>query len=159
VLDQQSPAEVPPAPVSFAVGGPREQVVSQTVTVGIAGALRAIEVPIGCTDGEVLLEIRDVDGLGQPGINVLTSESFPASDFPVAVTDSFQRLRLRGMPVRFSPGETFAISLSNSTGSCGIWPGPEGNPYAGGTGWADSNDGPIGPLGTREDLPFRTFVR
>jgi hypothetical protein len=162
VLDQEAPAEMPPAPFTFAVGGPTEQVLFQTVTAGLDGRLRAVEVPIGCDSGTVILEIRDVDALGQPGPTVLATHAFAASDFPAFVDDTFQRLRLRGMPLRFAAGDTFTIALSNPTGSCGIWPGPEGDAYSGGTGWADGNDGPLVPLGLgsgREDMPFRTFVQ
>ena len=161
VLDQSSPAQSPPAAFTIAVGGPVSQVVSQTVTAGVSGRLRAVEVPIGCDSGELILEIRDVDGAGQPGPTLYFNDSYDIAAFPVVVTDEFRRIRLRGMPVTFAAGERFAISLSNPTGSCGLWPGPAGDPYAGGTGWADASDGPIVPLslsGT-DDIPFRTFVQ
>ncbi|HSC27095.1 MAG TPA: hypothetical protein VLD67_07465, partial [Vicinamibacterales bacterium] len=130
---------------------------------GVAGRLRAVEVPIGgCAGGTILLEIRDVNADGTPGPTVLSSETFAGIDFAAPVTEAFRRLRIRGMTARFGVGDTFAISLSNIGGSCGIWRGPTGDPYSGGTGWADANDGPIVPLslGTdRDDMPFRTFVQ
>lgn len=161
VLDQSSPTETPPAPFTIAVGGPVSQVVSQTVTAGISGRLRAVEVPLGCASGQVILEIRDVDASGQPGPTVHFSDTYDFDDFPEIVTDTFRRLRLHGPPVTFAAGDRFAISLSNPTGSCGLWPGPAGDPYAGGQGWADASDGPIVPLsgnGT-DDIPFRTFIQ
>ena len=163
MLDQQAPPEDPPGSgITTAVGGLYEQVVSQTVTVGIAGRLRAVEVPIGCGSGTLVLEIRDVNADGTPGPTVLSSETYAATDFPAPVTEAFRRLRIRGMTARFDVGETFAISLGNIGGSCGIWRGPIGDPYSGGTGWTDATDGPIVPLslGTdRDDMPFRTFVQ
>jgi hypothetical protein len=81
------------------VGGPREQVISQTVTAGVAGRLRAIEVPIACGSGELVLEIRDVDGLGQPGPTVFFSDTYDIEDFPGPVDGTFRRLRLQGMPL------------------------------------------------------------
>ncbi len=162
VVDQQAPPAVSPADFTFAVGGPHEQVLSQTVTAGVAGRLWQVNVPIGCENGTVILEIRDVDSSGQPGPTLLYTRGYPASHFPGIVTDAFQPLRLIGHPVRFAAGDTFTISLSNPTGSCGLWPGPVGDPYPGGTGWADADDGPIVPVslgyGT-DDLPFQTIVR
>ena len=162
VLDQESPADPGPIPFTHAVGGPNQQVISQTVTAGVSGRLRAVEVPMGCADGEVILEIRDVDAAGQPGPTLYFTDTYDVADFPSPVTDTFNRLRLNGMPVRFLAGDRFTISLGNPTGSCGIWPGPVGDPYPDGTGWAEGNDGPIVALsvGTdRDDIPFRTFVR
>ena len=161
VLDQSSPAQLPPPSISLAVGGPVNTVVSQTVTAGLSGRLRAVDVPIGCESGELILEIRDVDAAGQPGPTLHYSEPYDIVDFPGPVTATFRRIRLRGMPVRFAAGDRFTISLGNPTGSCGLWPGLVGDPYAGGTGWGDGDDGPISPLslsGT-DDMAFRTFVQ
>ena len=161
VLDQSSPTQTPPASFSIAVGGPVSQVVSQTVTAGVSGRLRAVEVPLGCISGALVLEIRDVDGSGQPGPTLFFSDTYDITDFPPPSTDTFRRIRVRGMPVTFAAGDRFTISLSNPTGSCGLWPGPAGDPYSGGMGWADSTDGPIVPLssGGTDDMPFRTFVQ
>ena len=161
VVDQSAPTDPGPIPFTHAVGGPSEQVLSQTVTAGVDGRLREVRVPMGCGSGEVVLEIRDVNAEGQPGPTLYRSLSFDAGDFPVPVTDEFRSMRITGRPVRFAPGDMFAISLSNPTGSCGVWPGPVGDPYTGGTGWADPNDGPMVPLslGTgRDDLPFQTVM-
>src|SRR5262245_37770230 len=161
VLDQSSPAQVPPATTTFAVGGPVNQVVSQTVTAGVSGRLRAVDVPIACESGELILEIRDVDTAGQPGTTLYYTEAYDIADFPGPLNGTFHRIRLRGMPVRFTAGDSFSISLGNPTGVCGLWPGLLGDGYAGGTGWGDSSDGPIAPLilsGT-DDIPFQTFVQ
>jgi len=162
VLDQSSPTSPAPIPFTWAVGGPSEQVLSQTVTAGVDGRLWSVRVPIGCDGGELVLEIRDVDALGQPGSTVRFSRSYDASDYATPVTDGFRSFRIIGRPVRLAAGDTFAIVLSNPTGSCGVWPGLEGDPYPGGTGWADANDGPIVPLslGTgRDDLPFHAVMQ
>jgi hypothetical protein len=59
-------------------------------------------------------------------------------------------------------GDRFTIALSNASGSCGVWPGPVGDPYPGGNGWFfAAPNATIAPLGTgtgREDLPFETVV-
>ena len=97
VLDQSSPSQPPPANISFAVGGLHHQVLSQTVTTGVSGRLRAVEVPIGCESGRLILEIRDVDGNGQPGGTAIFTESYDIADFPSPLTDAFVRIRLRGV--------------------------------------------------------------
>lgn len=162
VLDQLSPTAPAPAPFTWAVGGPVDQVLSQTVTAGVDGRLWSVRVPIGCESGELVLEIRDVDALGQPGATVRFSRSYDASDYATPVTEAYRSFRIIGRPVRLAAGDTYAIVLSNPTGSCGVWPGLEGDPYPGGNGWADANDGPIVPvsLGTgRDDLPFHAVMQ
>jgi hypothetical protein len=161
--DQSSPAAVAPIPFTHAVGGASEQVVSQTVTVGVTGRLISVQVPIACAGGRLTLEIRDVNAAGQPGDTVLRNITYPVG-VPGGgdVTADLRTLRISGPPLNFSAGDRFAISLSNRTGSCGVWPGPIGNPYAGGSGWADANDGPVVELSLgngRDDMPFATVVR
>lgn len=160
-IDQSAPAA---SLNTLAIGGATEQVVSQTVTAGRSGRLVAVRAPLGCTDGTLVIEIRNVNADGQPGATVLKSVSFPAADLGGGVTSAFRNFRIAGggAPVALTAGQRFAISFSNPTGSCGLWPAPEGDPYTGGTGWADANDGPIVPvsLGSgRDDIPFQTIVR
>jgi len=160
VIDQSAPASPAPIPFTWAVGGSTHQVLSQTITAGVDGRLREVRVPIGACTADVVLEVRDVTPAGHPGETLLYSRTYPSSDFDVVVTADFATLRLTGRPVRLSAGDTFAISLS-SPGSCGVWPGPIGDSYAGGNGWA-KGDGPIVPLslGTdRADLPFVTIMQ
>ncbi len=170
VLDQSSPAD-PSATFTYAVGGPSVQVLSQTLTVGLSGRLAEVRVPIGCESGQVILQITDVDtstGVpgGLPGSSVLAERRYRANLFPEVVTADFQSLSLGGR-VGVTVGDRIAIVLSNPTGSCGVQPGPAGpvvgDPYAGGTGWAEDtiNVSPV-PLSTgtgTDDLPFQTFVR
>lgn len=163
VLDQSAPAD-PGAPFTWALGGPTNQVLAQTVTVGIGGRLPEVRVPIGCSSGTVVAEIRDVDVTGEPGTTVLVRRRYRADFFPVIVSATFQPLRLGGR-VRVSVGDRVAIVLSNPTGSCGVQPGPSGDPYAGGTGFSsdDLDPGVWVPLntgmGSTDDLPFQTYVR
>ena len=163
-IDQFSPAAKPPVPSTLAIGGGTEQVVSQTVTAGRSGRLRELRVPLACTDGILVVEIRDVNAAGQPGTMVLTSKRFAASALPGPVTNDYRDLfMLDASPrLRLAAGQRFAISFANPTGSCGVWPGPEGDPYPAGQGWADPNDTPIVPisLGTgRDDIPFVTVLQ
>jgi hypothetical protein len=161
MIDQSSPPDAAPIPFTHAVGGPADQVISQTVTAGVDGRLWEVRVPIGCDSGALILEIRDLS-VDLPGPTVLYQREYRIRDFPTPVTDDFRTLRILGPPVRLSAGDTYTISLSNPTGSCGIWPGPVGDPYPAGAGWADPNDGPIVPisLGTgRDDIPFVTVMQ
>lgn len=160
-IDQSAPADAPP---TLAIGGATQQVVSQTVTAGRDGVLVAVRAPLSCADGTLVVELRNVDASGHPGPTILKSATFPAASLGGDVTSAFRNFRIAGdgAPLRLTAGQRFAISFSNPTGSCGLWPGPVGDPYGGGSGWADGNDGPIVPvsLGTgRDDIPFRTVLR
>ena len=164
VLDQSAPAD-PTAAFTWALGGATNQFLAQTLTVGIGGRLAEIRVPIGCGSGTVIAEIRDVDaGTGEPGTTVLVRRNYRADFFPEVVSETFQPLRLGGR-ARVSVGDRVAIVLSNPTGSCGVQPGPGGDPYAGGTGFSSDDLAPgvwvplsIG-AGSTDDLPFQTYVR
>ena len=161
VVDQVSPVEQDP-PFTFAIGGPSGQVVSQTVTVGVRGRLHAVGVPLGCADGELVLDIQGVDAAtDQANGTVIRRRVFDVTTLPTIVTAEYVQLAVGGSTT-FEVGDRFAIVLSNATGSCGVMPGVPGDGYPGGTGWADANDGPIVPLelGTgREDMPFLTMMR
>ena len=135
------------------------------MTVGIGGHLPEIQIPIGCASGTVVAEIRDVDAMtGEPGSTVLVRRSYRADFFPTIVSAAFQPFRLGGR-ARVSTGDRIAIVLSNPTGSCGVQPGPSGDPYAAGSGFSsdDLDPGVWVPLntgmGNTDDLPFQTFVR
>jgi hypothetical protein len=161
VVDQVSGPAVAPA-ITVAVGGPSAQVIGQTVTAGVTGRLWAIEVPIGCVDGELTLEIRNVTTSGTPGPVVYSRRVHrPASSpelFDPVVTNEFKRLRLGGPPVRLVAGETFSFVLRNPTSSCGVWP-PAAD-YGGGILWYQGDGVPDWvPFGIPPDLAFRTIMR
>jgi hypothetical protein len=162
VIDQASAPAVSPG-ITFALGGPVSQVLSQTVTVGVTGVLAEVRLAFGCADDarHVVLEIRDVASNGQPGQTVYRHRVYPASHFPSVVTNEFRSLDLGG-GLDFTAGDQFAIVVTTDGGSCGAWPGEIGDLYNNGTAWADANDGPIVPLslGTgRDDLAFQTVMR
>lgn len=160
MTDQFSPVEQAP-PFTIAVGGPHNQFVSQTVTVGVRGKLYAVSVPIGCGPGTLVLEIQGVNALDQPDGSVIRRRTFDVTLLPGVVGPEYVELAVGG-PRVFEIGDRFAIVLSNPTGSCGIRPGIDGDGYLGGTGWADADDGPIVPLGlgtNREDMPFLTIMK
>lgn len=162
VIDQSLSPQEAPISFTYAVGGPSEQVLSQTVTAGLAGRLVEVRLPLGCTDGRVILEIRDVDAsTGQPGSNVFHRATYPARRFPGESTDALQALSIGGS-LDFAAGDRFAIVLTNVGGVCGLWPAAVGDGYPNGTAWAESLGNPISPLGQvdgRDDMPFETVMR
>jgi len=163
LLDQSQPTADAAAPFTFAIGGPSGQVLAQVVTAGVSGKLRQVDLPVACESGALVLEVRNVGG-GAPGATVLASESYAASSFTPFTPGvaSFASLRIMPAPV-IAAGTSFAIALSNPTGSCGILPGPVGDPYAGGTALVfDPAFGVWNPLSIgndRDDLAFFTYVQ
>lgn len=164
VVDQTSPV-ADPIPFTWALGGPSEQMLYQSVTVGIDGRLGELRLPIGCESGRVILEVYTADastGLPAAGAVPRLTRSYPANFFPEIVTVDFQTLPLGGRAA-VTAGETIVFALSNPTGSCGIAWGVAGDGYTDGTGHAaDSVNGfvpvPLSLSGT-DDLPFVTVVR
>ena len=163
VIDRSSPtSEEDPIPLTLAIGGGSGQILFQVVTAGIDGRLFEVRVPLACDAGALRLEIRDVDAVGMPGPTVVSAQTFDARRFPGPVTDEYRALAVRP-PLALRAGDRFTIALSNAAGSCGVWQGPTGDPYAGGNGWffaaPNTTIAPLG-LGTgREDLPFETVMR
>ena len=164
VIDQGAPP-ADPIPFTYALGGPSEQVLYQSLTVGLSGRLAELRLPIGCFDGEVIVEIFNADANGLPaaGESPRLTRRFRADLFPEIVFVDFQALPLGGR-VGVTAGDRIVIVLSNPTGSCGIAAGFPGNAYLGGTGHASDlvNVDPV-PLnispGGADDLPFQTLVR
>jgi len=148
---------------TIAVGGASSQRVAQLFTAGVSGQLVELEVPVACADGTLLVEVRNVEA-GLPGGEVLAEELFDPSELTwfVPGVATWSVLRLRPSP-KLAAGTPYAMVFGNPTGSCGLLPGPPGDPYAGGDGYAfdDVNAAwvPI-ELGTgRYDLPFYTYMR
>jgi hypothetical protein len=162
-VDQSQPTADAAAPFTFAIGGPSAQVLAQTFTAGASAKLRQVDLPVACDAGSLVLEVRDVSG-GVPGATVLATETFAASTFapftPGVAT--FASLRISPAPT-LAAGTSYALVLSDPTGSCGILPGPVGDSYAGGTALvldlATGNWQPLSLGNDRDDLPFVTYVQ
>lgn len=149
----------------FAIGGGSDQELAQTFTVGADGFLTQIGIPVGCSSGELIVEIQRLNADGEPSGVVVASARVPAEDLPPP-PDDFETIFL-SPPLRVRPGDRFAIVLKNPTGSCGILSGPSGDSYGGGVFFYDSRPNPPGwiggkdrpaPRGTPGDLPFQTYV-
>ena len=161
-IDQSSPVDLG-APYNFAIGGGSGQKLAQVVTVGLP-PLKAVMLPLGCIhddpDAELTLSIVTVDENGLPSGTVLAMERFPVTALPEVVDGSFATLAI-APPLGLRPGTQYAFVLQ-SNGSCGLAPGPVGDPYAGGDAYYDSAPNPPGwlsiSIGTdRYDLGFRTL--
>ena len=142
------------------LGGASQQKLAQVVTTGMSGMLTTVRVPVECSSGDLLLEIQGVSS-GLPDGIVLTSEVVPGANLPPFFPSplSFRSLVL-SKPVSLDSGTPFAI-VFETTGDCGIFQGPMGNPYSGGDGYFDSRLNPPGVwarLLDRIDLPFQTLV-
>lgn len=163
VADQSQPVADAAATFTFAIGGPSVQVLAQTFTAGASAKLRQVDLPVACDAGALVLEVRDVTG-GVPGATVLASETYDASTFapftPGVAT--FASLRISPAPT-LAAGTGYALVLSDPTGSCGILPGPVGDPYPGGAAFVlDATTGTWQALSLgndRDDLPFVTYVQ
>ncbi|MEM9291667.1 MAG: hypothetical protein AAGD01_08300 [Acidobacteriota bacterium] len=148
----------------YALGGEVEQRLAQTVTVGISGRLSRVEAPIGCTEGELLLEIRNLRADGAPGDTVLHSQTYPAEDFPAeAPLGAWSTLVLTDGP-SFTRGQRFALVLDNPTGSCDLIGAGTGDLYPRGNAYFQALPTPIDWLAfivaptAENDLAFRTYM-
>jgi len=157
ILDQEQPTIDTSPGFVFAIGGGSQQKLAQVVTPGRTGNLTELDLSLAC-DGDLTIQVQGVSG-AKPSGTVLGTLITTA---PVPFPTSFRSFVLLS-PIAVTAGVPYAIVLS-STGSCGIWPGPVGDPYVGGNAFFDSRPNPAGvwePLSLgngREDLPFRTFV-
>jgi hypothetical protein len=157
VLDQLQPIASTAGGV-YTIGGASEQKLAQTVTVGIAGDLSGLLLPLHCPSGRLTIEIRNVVG-GSPGTALLRRRRFDAEDLPFVG----YRFRLLGMGkgLSFAEGDRFAIVLLNTTGGCSMARGPVNDAYAGGSAFFDARPNPPGwlPITDRPDLPFMTLMK
>ena len=160
VVDQQQPT-IDATVGGLAIGGASEQALAQVVTAGISGSLAAVGLPVACDSGALTVEIQRVTGDVPDGV-VWTSEVIPAASLPsfYPAPPSFRNIAFTTQ-VFFAAGVRFAIVL-RSSGQCGFFQGPPGNPYAGGDGFFDARPNPpgwvrLGDFGPA-DLPFQTLV-
>lgn len=123
------------------------QSLAQSFTVGRSGRLTHIELPIGCVDGTLRIEIRELgdggsarpweSGEGAPTGRLLAESIHPAAEF-TASFDVFRRIELDA-GVDVVAGEKLAIVLHNDGGLCltALPSGPsDWGAYDGGKGWA-----------------------
>lgn len=162
-IDQMQPL-VDTTVGGMAIGGPSQEKLAQTVTVGHSGHLRGVFLPIGCDSGRLIVEIRSVEPSGAPGVVLIARRAFPAEQV-TAISPVFRYFKLEDdHDLTFLAGSRFAIVLRNPIGTYGIFRGPSGDTYTGGSGFFDALPNPPGwvPFSsteTRLDLPFMTVMK
>ena len=117
-----------------AIGGSSEQILAQTFTVERDGTLTGIYLPLGCADGALKIELRNIED-ELPGADILSENSFEADDV-MSEVGVFERFRFPGVSV--TSGQELSFVLKNETGSCGMSRGPEGDSYTGGEAYFDA---------------------
>lgn len=159
ILEPIQPIFVPSAN-NHAIGGSSEQKLAQTFTINRNGTLTGVFLPAGCSSGSLEVEIHNVDG-GEPGTTVLSSEMFEADSIVTEVT-VFKLFSLPASTV--SAGDSLALVLSNSGGSCGMSSAPIGDSYLGGEGFFDARPNQPGWVpfsnfdSTSHDLAFQVLL-
>ena len=159
VDQQQTSVNLSIGPI--AIGGASNQKLAQTVTAGVTGKLLRVDLPIGCSTGELVIEIQGIAFDGKPNGDVLSRRVFRGNSLP-ANTDDFKSFPLR-RPVPLQAGDRFAIVMRNETGQCAISSGILGDPYPAGEFFFDDLVNNVGWIPNSDfddsDLPFQTWMR
>ena len=167
-LDQKQEGVLTDAP-TLAIGGASKQQLSQSFQPGENGEMTAIALPIGCSSGDLVIEIHEPEG-DYPTGGLHQQTIVPASELPNTPSD-FVFIELdTPMPVGHFD-DRLAFVLKNETGSCGILAPVNGDPYAYGSaafnalpnsgppnhGWRRLNFGDY--VNRPDDLAFRTYLK
>jgi hypothetical protein len=162
-LDQEQPT-IDTSVGAHVIGGTSQQILAQVVTPGRGGRLTEVRLPVACSSGNLVVEIRYVSSTnGQPVGTAVSAETIDGTTIPASGLPPVWRRVQLSVPVWVGAGDRIAIVLS-SAGQCAIWAGPVGGPYTGGNAWFDARPNAPhvwvrGNVGTgRDDLPFQTFV-
>jgi len=161
-VDQQQIVLDPNPFGTLAIGGDSEQKLAQVITVGKTGSLVEVRFPLGCGPDAILrTEVQGVtDGLPNGRVIALQSTAGSILSWPEI---GFVNSIIFTNPAYVVAGSEIALVLSATRNSCGMWPGPVGNPYPGGDAYYDSRPNVPGvwvPMSYgRQDLVFQTIVR
>lgn len=162
-LDQQQQT-IDTSVGATAIGGQSQQILAQVVAPGRNGRLTEVRLPVTCSNGNLIVEVRYVSSTtGEPVGTAVSSQTIDGTTIMSAGLPPVWRRVVFDVPVWVGVGDRIALVLS-SAGQCAIWSGPVGNSYGGGSAWFDAR--PNAPhvwvrsnVGTgRDDLPFQTFV-
>jgi hypothetical protein len=159
------------------IGGPMDKRLAQTFTVGLAGYIQEIHLPVQCESGMLIVEIRPLEGDLPDPVPVWDRGVKLAADLPAVDPPVFRVIPLEELPPE--PGDRFPIGspsfysevgdrlslvLSNPTGTCTVFRAIAGDPYTRGDGFFDERteergwlplDGNIAPS---DDLAFKTVM-
>lgn len=146
------------------VGGDSEQKLAQTFTVGADGELVGLRLPIaGCGRGDLLLEIRELDG-GRPEGRLLRAVTIPGDEVQVSY-EGFQDFFFpMGLDVTAGDRLAFTVQTVGEDSYCSYATAPVGDLYPSGEGYFDSRPNPPGWVSWKEfptdpqDLAFATLL-
>lgn len=147
---------------TFAIGGASEQKLAQVFTAARTGKLTHVTVPVECeTAATLTVNIVKAPG-GVPSGSILAQQVLAGSTFPAIVPSpavGFRIVRFDN-PTAVFAGVQYAVTLEATGDSCGVFPGPAGDSYPGGTAYFDARPNPPGwvPMMPVTDLAFQTFV-
>jgi len=165
VVDQTQPV-VDMTVGGLAIGADSDQMLAQTVTAGLDGALQGLFLPVSCVGRAVLnVEIQGVTGTGEPDGTVLGHRFFRGRRLGSLPFGTFVYLPLPR--VALLAGDQYAIVLKKrvgTSGNCAIASSPLGSTYDGGEAFFDARPNQPGwvrfsETDLRHDLPFTTVMR
>lgn len=159
ILDPIQPIIIEDASTQ-AIGSSSEQKLAQTFTINRNAELTGFFLPLDCSSGELIVELRDISG-SEPGTTVLNSQIFEAGSFVTDVTI----FKLFSLPATsISAGDRLTLVINNISGTCGISSAPIGDSYPGGEAFYDSRPNSPGWVrfsefdSTAQDLPFHVLL-
>ena len=163
VVDQEQPL-IDSSAGFLGIGGDSEQKLAQSFTVGFSGSLVGLRLPIaGCGSGELVIELREMDGGNPTGPVIRTIRVSPADvSFSFAgFTDFFFPAPL---PVNAGDVYAFTVRTEGDGSFCSYATPPSGELYPRGSGFFDARPNPPGWVTFKEfpegpqDLPFFTLM-
>jgi hypothetical protein len=164
VVDQSQPA-VDLSRGYLGVGGGVEQKLAQTFTSGVDGDLVALRLPIvGCSRGDLVLEIRVAGPSGGPDGALLTTTRVDPALAPVSGAALHEFRLSAAVRIRAGARYAFIARMDPSTASCSYAHSPLGTDlYGGGEHFFESNANPPGWVTSVStsgefDLAFETVV-
>lgn len=165
-VDQAS-APADPGRGYKSLGGAHDQKLAQTFTVGLAGSLVALRLPLSaCEGGDLYVDIHALDARGAPTGAALQSARIAPAKIPVA-DSGLVEIRFdspRDVEVGDRLGFALRVDSAARGARCLLANGPVGESYAGGAFFYDLRPNPPGWAaaslvpGEGHDLSFETIV-
>jgi hypothetical protein len=130
--------------------------IAQTFTAGLTGKLSEVELFVS-GPGSLEVQIRNVQATGEPGTEVLASQTLAAS------SSAEWNRTVFSSPAQVASETQYAIVVYGSPGTNMFgWNGEGSNPYARGAGWSNSVGPPVGTWVSAPfelDYAFKTYVQ
>ncbi|MDP6421817.1 MAG: kelch repeat-containing protein [SAR202 cluster bacterium] len=156
IVDQQQTSRRTTS--TLTLGGDKQQIAAQVVTVGVTGSLIEIRVALGGKLGTVVVDIQGVTN-GLPNGTILNSHTVAVASIPAECCFApFESVQFSS-PASFIAGDQFAIVLK-SIGENATVRGPVGATYSGGGAFFDARPNPPGwlPFQDGSAMAFQTIM-